>query len=431
MPEKEKNCDPQDQELQVRLVTKLEDFRVSENTFAVPASVDPVGLNTLVHGLLSESTAQSSPVEFSWLCLGELVRGKLGEHLEGIKEVTAETVVELEYVEKYQPPAPQASVNHDDWVSACKVADNLILTGSYDNTINIWTVDGQKKLVIPGHNGPVKAVAWIETSQDGASFVSVSHDQTANIWTWDRQANSVESVNACRGHERSVESVSVSFDKKHFATGSVDNTIKIWGSSVHKDEAGEAASEVKRARGNGGKALTRTPLNTLGGHKESVAGVAWMEGQDLASASWDHTIKVWDTELGGLKTELVGPKAFFSLAYSPLSRALLASGADRNVRLYDPRSNEGSVVKAMFTSHVGWVTAVAWSPENEQHFVSGSHDNLVKMWDTRSYKTPLYDLKGHADKVMSCDWSTQEIIVSGGADNDMKIFNTNLEKQEK
>ena len=98
----------------------------------------------------------------------------------------------------------------------------------------------------------------------------------------------------------------------------------------------------------------------------------------------------------------------------------------------------------MFTSHVGWVTAVAWSEVNENHFASGSHDSIVKMWDTRlanlvqlcallfeilhsrSFKTPLFDLKGHTDKVMCCDWSTVDWVVSGGADNDMKIFGTNL-----
>ena len=56
-------------------------------------------------------------------------------------------------------------------------------------------------------------------------------------------------------------------------------------------------------------------------------------------------MQVWDTEMGGLKTEIVGNKAFFSLSYSEANRSLLATGADRSIRLYDPRATEGNLVK--------------------------------------------------------------------------------------
>ena len=56
--------------------------------------------------------------------------------------------------------------------------------------------------------------------------------------------------------------------------------------------------------------------------------------------------------------------------------------------------------------------------------MSGSHDNVLKMWDLRSFKTPLFDLSGHSDRILCCDWSSGEYVVSGGADNDMKIFKT-------
>ena len=51
------------------------------------------------------------------------------------------------------------------------------------------------------------------------------------------------------------------------------------------------------------------------------------------------------------------------------------------------------IVRSQFTSHEGWVTCVDWCVSREELFVSGGHDNLVKMWDWRSCRTPLYDLK--------------------------------------
>lgn len=57
------------------------------------------------------------------------------------------------------------------------------------------------------------------------------------------------------------------------------------------------------------------------------------------SSSWDHTLKLWDVEYTGLKTELVANKSIFNAHYSSLNNLIITCGADRYVRLYDPRSN--------------------------------------------------------------------------------------------
>ena len=39
-----------------------------------------------------------------------------------------------------------------------------------------------------------------------------------------------------------------------------------------------------------------------------------------------------------------------------------------------------------------------------------------------SPKAPLYDISGHEEKIFSVDWSLKTHIVSGSADNTIKIF---------
>ena len=84
--------------------------------------------------------------------------------------------------------------------------------------------------------------------------------------------------------------------------------------------------------------------------------------------------------------------------------------------------SEGAMVKNTYTSHSGWISCVDWSKENENLFVSGSYDALMKMWDVRSNKTPLYEMSGHQDRILACDWSINSLILSGGVDNAFKIY---------
>lgn len=74
------------------------------------------------------------------------------------------------------------------------------------------------------------------------------------------------------------------------------------------------------------------------GHKHAVSGVLWSDKTEIITCSWDHTIKIWDSELGGVKQEIHGDDSFFGIDYSPLSRTVIAGSADQHVRLYDPRS---------------------------------------------------------------------------------------------
>lgn len=184
---------------------------------------------------------------------------------------------------------------------------------------------------------------------------------------------------------------------------------------------------------------------TLSGHRECISSLDWKDPGELISASWDHTIKVWDVELGGIKSEFAGQKAFFALSYSHLNGNIITASADRHIRLYDPRSNgmfpcygitshsviisfdlfiaEGSIVKSTFTSHSGWVSSVQWSRKDENLFISGSHDKLMKLWDRRSPRAPLFNMTGHTERILCTSWANPKYMMSGGSDNSLRLYN--------
>ncbi|CAG9102285.1 unnamed protein product [Plutella xylostella] len=403
-------------QLQVKFITKQEHYAVPDNPYALQSNVQTAELNTLVNALLKESNPDlKKAVEFDFLVCGELLCTPLSEHLQE-KGASTEETLEIEYFERYPAPRPQDCLMHDDWVSAVQAHVNWILTGCYDNSIHIWSTKGQHKLAIPGHTSPVKAVSWVSFNNDQGVFVSGSHDQSAMLWVWNVEGNSVDCVVTCRGHEKGVECLAVSQDAAKFVTGSWDNNICIWSANLSDVDNVPVRKKSKPDHGS-----TREPLSTLKGHREAVSGVQWMDYNTVLSSGWDHLIKLWDCELGGIKQEIAGNKAFFDAHWSPHSNCIITASADRHIRLYDPRSTE-SIVKTTFTSHTGWVQSLRWSKTKDTLFLSAGYDGQVKLWETRSPRTPLYDLTGHEDKVLCCDWSNPALLVSGSSDNTLRIF---------
>lgn len=403
-------------QVQVRFVTKQEQYAVPDTPYAIQSNVQSTDLNTLVNAVLKETVpSHQKSVEFDFLVCGELLCSPLSEHLQE-KGVSTEETLEIEYLERFPAPTPQDCLMHDDWVSTVQAHGNWILSGSYDNSIHIWSTKGQHKLAIPGHTSPVKAVSWVSFNGDQAVFASGSHDQSAMLWVWNVTNNSVDCVVTCRGHEKGVECLAVSADAGRFATGSWDNTICLWSASLSEEDNVPAK---KRSKPEHSKA--REPLTTLKGHREAVSAVRWMDFNTVISSGWDHLLKLWDCELGGIKQDIAGNKAFFDVDWSPLNNNIITASADRHIRLYDPRSTE-SIVKTTFTSHTGWVQAVRWSTTRDTLFLSAGYDGQVKLWETRSPRTPLYELSGHEDKVLCCDWSNPALLVSGSCDNTLRIF---------
>ena len=57
-------------------------------------------------------------MEFDFLVGGEFLRISLLDHIQS-KDISTETTVDVEYVERFPAPEPEDSLNHDDWVSSC------------------------------------------------------------------------------------------------------------------------------------------------------------------------------------------------------------------------------------------------------------------------------------------------------------------------
>ena len=157
-------------------------------------------------------------------------------------------------------------------------------------------------------------------------------------------------------------------------------------------------------------------LRTLEGHTDQVTSVAFSpDGKTLASGSNDTTIKLWDVAKGRELLTLNGGEwnRFSSVAFSPDGR-MIASGGVGAIRLWDVVT--GQVLRSL-EGHTGPVTSVAFSPDGKT-LASGSNDATIKLWDVTSGRE-LLSLDGHSGLIHSIAFSPDGRELAVGSDNNL------------
>ncbi len=166
---------------------------------------------------------------------------------------------------------------------------------------------------------------------------------------------------------------------------------------------------------------------TLSGHTEPVTSVAFSrDGKILASASFDDTVKLWDTATRKELATLSGHSDDVrSVAFSPDSKTLASASDDNMVKLWDIASRKEL---ATLTGHANYVSSVAFSPDGKT-LASGSFDNTVKLWDVAA-RIEVAALSGHSRFVMSVAFSPDgKTLASASADNTVKLWDTTSRKE--
>ncbi|ETO00319.1 WD repeat-containing protein [Reticulomyxa filosa] len=259
-------------------------------------------------------------------------------------------------------------------------------------------------------------------------------------------------------HEGTVWSMEfLSYDGKYFiGSGSGDNKVCLWDLMNPRP--------MKTFCGH-----DDVPFKKLIGHSDCVMEIhvsPFNKGEQLCSASWDGTIRLWNLKTDEQKTVCNTTSSFWTVQFSPLQNdidtangtgyTICAGSYNGTIHLWDI---EKTKELNTFKKNNGVIRSVQYSPfhfsaggfTGGNTICSGSQDRKVCLWDTRTQQESIF-FEGHTDDVYcvkflssqsaysksitkSNDQTKQNVIInsnvicSGSSDNTIRFWDVRNNKQ--
>ncbi len=120
------------------------------------------------------------------------------------------------------------------------------------------------------------------------------------------------------------------------------------------------------------------------GHRGTIGQIATVPGDLIATASDDHTVRIWDATTGIERRRLQHGHWVRAIAVSPDGQFLASSSLDNSVRLWEISSGKDVFKLPGHGSHGGHRT-VGFTPDSRR-FLSYGDDLYLRIWDVRTGK---------------------------------------------
>ena len=277
--------------------------------------------------------------------------------------------------------------------------ERLIFADSEHRTVRLWDLVSNQEVRKPQGDGqlgpiitfPTDRLLWSVSFQPGSNDILTVGGSEARLW----DENFKERMRFSP-HE-TVASACYSPDGKRIATGSWDNSVKVWDVTTEK------------------------VIQKLGGeHTEAVNSVTFSkDGTQLLTASDDGTAILWDIESGKAVRKFIGHSdSILAATFSPDGILIATASNDKTARIW--RAKDGTFVRE-FSGHQWGVTCVAFTPDG-QKLITGSDDNTARLCRVSTGEM-LLELIGHTASVTSVATSPDGTrIVTGSRDQSAKLW---------
>jgi WD40 repeat protein/energy-coupling factor transporter ATP-binding protein EcfA2 len=261
-----------------------------------------------------------------------------------------------------------------------------------DSTVAIWDLHrGAVIRTLIGHTAAIRDVAF---NHDGTRLATASDDGTAKLWdvTSGRELRTFHSSN-----QPQILALQFGPGDSILVAGGSGGRALIWNVA-----SGELVRELKGL--------------------SSVWDLAFSpDGNRLATAGGDHRVLLWDTHTWQLVDSL-GPvssrhrEGIAAITYSRDGQLIATASFDSTVKIW---SKDG-VFQRTLAGHGDYVWDVSFSADGSRLASAGS-DGTVRIWDVLTGRE-LRILRGHAGSVFSLTFLDGKRLISVGEDGDANVW---------
>lgn len=243
-----------------------------------------------------------------------------------------------------------------------------LATGSGSGELKLWDLEsGELTTTIADNSGRLLSIA---ANADGSLIASGSSNGTLKVWPVDAIATQKSQTNL-RGQALKSTGPAISALTFHptnpnlLISGDLTGTLHVWDIARNQIMLTLASSPPSNSR----------PSDNI---SEIVSLSVSPDGRYVASASNSNVIRVWDVETGRLTQTLSGHgSAVTDVAFSPDGEVLASSSNDQTVRTWNWSAGR---MYCTLSEQTGPIKSIAFS-ESGGVLISGSNDGVVRAWD--------------------------------------------------
>ena len=152
----------------------------------------------------------------------------------------------------------------------------------------------------------------------------------------------------------------------------------------------------------------------LKGHADGILSIIVLNDGKLCSGGADLSIKIWDWTKGECTSTLLGHKKWIKCLYQLTNKFIISGSDDKTIKVWI----NNKCVKNL-EGHSKSVRTICQI--NNNFFASGSFDKTIKIWDIFNF-TCVHTIYAHKDLILTIIRRSNGEIISCSNDHEIKIW---------